>query len=56
MTPNAIRLVIPRFTHDIAAEMPVIGLARGLATELAEFSRASAVAGGHAGLPRWAGS
>jgi NAD(P)-dependent dehydrogenase (short-subunit alcohol dehydrogenase family) len=37
MTSNAIGLVIPGFTHYIAAKMAVIGLTRGLATELAEF-------------------
>jgi (S)-1-phenylethanol dehydrogenase len=34
MTSNAIGLVIPGFTHYIAAKMAVIGLTRGLATEL----------------------
>lgn len=37
MTSNAIGLVIPGFTHYIASKMAVIGLTRGLATELAEF-------------------
>ncbi len=37
MTSNAIGLVIPGFTHYTAAKMAVIGLTRGLATELAEF-------------------
>ena len=37
MTSNAVGLVIPGFTHYIAAKMAVIGLTRGLATELAEF-------------------
>jgi 3-oxoacyl-[acyl-carrier protein] reductase/(S)-1-phenylethanol dehydrogenase len=36
MTSNAVGLVIPGFTHYIAAKMAVIGLTRGLATELAE--------------------
>jgi len=35
MTSNAIGLVIPGFTHYTAAKMAVIGLTRGLATELA---------------------
>jgi 3-oxoacyl-[acyl-carrier protein] reductase/(S)-1-phenylethanol dehydrogenase len=37
MTSNAVGLVIPGFTHYIASKMAVIGLTRGLATELAEF-------------------
>jgi NAD(P)-dependent dehydrogenase (short-subunit alcohol dehydrogenase family) len=37
MTSNSVGLVIPGFTHYIAAKMAVIGLTRGLATELAEF-------------------
>jgi len=37
MTSNTVGLVIPGFTHYIAAKMAVIGLTRGLATELAEF-------------------
>ncbi len=37
MTSNAVGLVIPGFTHYIAAKMAVIGLTRGLATELAGF-------------------
>jgi len=37
MTSNSIGLVIPGFTHYIAAKMAVIGLTRGLATELAGF-------------------
>ena len=37
MTSNSIGLVIPGFVHYIAAKMAVIGLTRGLATELAEF-------------------
>lgn len=37
MTSNAIGLVIPGFVHYIASKMAVIGLTRGLATELAEF-------------------
>jgi NAD(P)-dependent dehydrogenase (short-subunit alcohol dehydrogenase family) len=36
MTSNAVNLVIPGFTHYIASKMAVIGLTRGLATELAE--------------------
>jgi 3-oxoacyl-[acyl-carrier protein] reductase/(S)-1-phenylethanol dehydrogenase len=36
MTSNAVGLVIPGFSHYIAAKMAVIGLTRGLATELAE--------------------
>ena len=36
MTSNAVHLVIPGFTHYIASKMAVIGLTRGLATELAE--------------------
>ena len=35
MTSNAVDLVIPGFTHYIASKMAVIGLTRGLATELA---------------------
>jgi (S)-1-phenylethanol dehydrogenase len=35
MTSNAVHLVIPGFTHYIASKMAVIGLTRGLATELA---------------------
>jgi NAD(P)-dependent dehydrogenase (short-subunit alcohol dehydrogenase family) len=37
MTSNSVGLVIPGFTHYIAAKMAVIGFTRGLATELAEF-------------------
>jgi 3-oxoacyl-[acyl-carrier protein] reductase/(S)-1-phenylethanol dehydrogenase len=37
MTSNSVGLVIPGFAHYIAAKMAVIGLTRGLATELAEF-------------------
>ena len=37
MTSNSVGLVIPGFTHYIASKMAVIGLTRGLATELAEF-------------------
>jgi NAD(P)-dependent dehydrogenase (short-subunit alcohol dehydrogenase family) len=37
MSSNAICLVIPGFAHYIASKMAVIGLTRGLATELAEF-------------------
>jgi NAD(P)-dependent dehydrogenase (short-subunit alcohol dehydrogenase family) len=37
MTSNAVGLVIPGFAHYIASKMAVIGLTRGLATELAEF-------------------
>jgi len=37
MTSNSVALVIPGFTHYIASKMAVIGLTRGLATELAEF-------------------
>jgi NAD(P)-dependent dehydrogenase (short-subunit alcohol dehydrogenase family) len=37
MTSNSVGLVIPGFTHYIAAKMAVIGLTRGLATELAEY-------------------
>jgi NAD(P)-dependent dehydrogenase (short-subunit alcohol dehydrogenase family) len=37
MTSNSVGLVLPGFTHYIAAKMAVIGLTRGLATELAEF-------------------
>jgi 3-oxoacyl-[acyl-carrier protein] reductase/(S)-1-phenylethanol dehydrogenase len=37
MTSNAIALVIPGFTHYIASKMAVVGLTRGLATELAEY-------------------
>jgi NAD(P)-dependent dehydrogenase (short-subunit alcohol dehydrogenase family) len=37
MASNSIGLVIPGFTHYIASKMAVIGLTRGLATELAEF-------------------
>lgn len=37
MTSNSVGLVIPGFVHYIAAKMAVIGLTRGLATELAEF-------------------
>jgi NAD(P)-dependent dehydrogenase (short-subunit alcohol dehydrogenase family) len=37
MTSNAVGLLIPGFTHYIASKMAVIGLTRGLATELAEF-------------------
>jgi NAD(P)-dependent dehydrogenase (short-subunit alcohol dehydrogenase family) len=36
MTSNAVNLVIPGFTHYIASKMAVIGLVRGLATELAD--------------------
>jgi NAD(P)-dependent dehydrogenase (short-subunit alcohol dehydrogenase family) len=36
MTSNAVNLVIPGFTHYLASKMAVIGLTRGLATELAE--------------------
>jgi 3-oxoacyl-[acyl-carrier protein] reductase/(S)-1-phenylethanol dehydrogenase len=36
MTSNAVNLVIPGFTHYIASKMAVIGLTRGLATELAD--------------------
>ena len=49
MMSSAVNLVIPGFTHYIAN----LGLARGLATELAEPGRASSAAGGHADLPRW---
>jgi NAD(P)-dependent dehydrogenase (short-subunit alcohol dehydrogenase family) len=38
MTSNAIALVIPGFTHYTAAKMAVIGLTRGLATELAPYN------------------
>ena len=37
MTSNSTALVIPGFAHYIASKMAVIGLTRGLATELAEF-------------------
>jgi NAD(P)-dependent dehydrogenase (short-subunit alcohol dehydrogenase family) len=37
MTSNAIGLVIPGQTHYVATKMAVIGLTRGLATELAEY-------------------
>jgi NAD(P)-dependent dehydrogenase (short-subunit alcohol dehydrogenase family) len=37
MTSNSIGLVIPGFAHYIAAKMAVIGLTRGLATELAQY-------------------
>lgn len=37
MTSNSVGLVIPGFVHYIAAKMAVIGLTRGLSTELAEF-------------------
>ena len=37
MTSNSVGLVIPGFAHYISAKMAVIGLTRGLATELAEF-------------------
>jgi NAD(P)-dependent dehydrogenase (short-subunit alcohol dehydrogenase family) len=37
MTSNAVGLVIPGFAHYTASKMAVIGLTRGLATELAEF-------------------
>jgi NAD(P)-dependent dehydrogenase (short-subunit alcohol dehydrogenase family) len=37
MTSNSVGLVMPGFTHYIAAKMAVIGHTRGLATELAEF-------------------
>jgi 3-oxoacyl-[acyl-carrier protein] reductase/(S)-1-phenylethanol dehydrogenase len=37
MTSNSIGLVIPGFVHYIASKMAVIGLTRGLATELAEY-------------------
>ena len=37
MTSNSIALVIPGFAHYVASKMAVIGLTRGLATELAEF-------------------
>ncbi|BEP14874.1 SDR family NAD(P)-dependent oxidoreductase [Acidothermaceae bacterium B102] len=37
MTSNSVALVIPGFTHYIASKMAVIGLTRGLATELAEY-------------------
>ena len=37
MSSNSVHLVIPGFTHYIASKMAVIGLTRGLATELAEF-------------------
>jgi (S)-1-phenylethanol dehydrogenase len=36
MTSNSVNLVIPGFTHYIASKMAVIGLTRGLATELAD--------------------
>ena len=36
MTSNSVSLVIPGFTHYIASKMAVIGLTRGLATELAD--------------------
>lgn len=36
MTSNSISLVIPGFTHYVASKMAVIGLTRGLATELAD--------------------
>jgi NAD(P)-dependent dehydrogenase (short-subunit alcohol dehydrogenase family) len=35
MTSNSVNLVIPGFSHYIASKMAVIGLTRGLATELA---------------------
>jgi 3-oxoacyl-[acyl-carrier protein] reductase/(S)-1-phenylethanol dehydrogenase len=37
MTSNAVNLVIPGFSHYVASKMAVIGLTRGLATELAEY-------------------
>jgi NAD(P)-dependent dehydrogenase (short-subunit alcohol dehydrogenase family) len=52
-TSSAVGLVIPDFTRYIAATMVAIGLARGLATEMAKPGRASTAAGGHADLPRW---
>jgi len=36
MTSNSISLVIPGFSHYIASKMAVIGLTRGLATDLAD--------------------
>jgi NAD(P)-dependent dehydrogenase (short-subunit alcohol dehydrogenase family) len=36
MTSNSVNLVIPGFSHYIASKMAVIGLTRGLATELAD--------------------
>ena len=53
MMSSAVGLVIPGFTHYVAAKIADLGLARGLATELAESGRASSAAGGHADLPRW---
>lgn len=38
MSSNTVGLVIPGFTHYIASKMAVIGLTRGLATELAPFN------------------
>jgi NAD(P)-dependent dehydrogenase (short-subunit alcohol dehydrogenase family) len=53
MTSSAVGAVVPRFTRYTATKMAVIGLARGLATQLAQPGRASTAAAGHAGLPRW---
>ena len=50
---SAVGLVHPGFTHYIAAEMAILGLARRLATKLAEPGHASAAAGDRADLPRW---
>lgn len=53
MMSSGVGLVIPGFTHYIAGKIADLGLAGGLATELAEPGRASSAAGGHADLPRW---
>ncbi len=36
MTSNSVSLVIPGFSHYVASNMAVIGLTRGLATDLAD--------------------
>jgi hypothetical protein len=53
LTSSAVGLVHRGFTHYIAAEMAILGLARRLATKLAEPGHAPAAAGYRADLARW---
>jgi hypothetical protein len=52
-TSSAVGLVHRGFTHYIAAEMAILGLARRLAAKLAEPGDAPAATGDRADLARW---
>ena len=53
LTSSAAGLVHRGLTHYVAAEMPILGLARRPATKLVEPGQASAAAGDRADLPGW---